>query len=295
MTEGSPAGSVPKRPYGKVGTSISVIGFGAIIIMDEEQNVAHRLVAEAVERGINYFDVAPSYGNGAAQAALGPALAPFRKDVFLACKTTCRDRAGAEAELNESLKIMQTDYFDLYQLHAITSVESDVDKVFEKNGVMDLLREARAVGKIRHLGFSAHSQEAALAALDRYEFDSILIAINFAAWFKHDYPKKVVAAARQKGTSVLALKSLAKQHWPEKHPLRTTYPKPWYEPLTDPELMETALRWTLSQPVVSAIPPGDVSLWQRSLEMVSRLLPATAAEEKRLRHYAQTLNPIFPV
>jgi aryl-alcohol dehydrogenase-like predicted oxidoreductase len=286
--------SISKRPYGKNGVELSVLGFGAIIIMDEEQTLGHRIVGEAVERGINYFDVAPSYGDGAAQAALGPALEPYRKDVFLACKTGRRDRAGAEAELKESLEVMRTDYFDLYQLHAITSVEQDVDAVFEKNGLMDMLIEAKASGKVRHLGFSAHSEEAALAALDRYDFDSVLIAVNFATWHKNEYPWSVMDAAKEKGASILALKSMAKQHWTDGHPLRETYTKPWYEPLADPEMMELALRWTLSQPVTAAIPPGEIPLWQEALEIAARFEPITEDEEEKLRTYAQTLNPIFP-
>ena len=82
---------------------------------------------EAIDRGINYFDVAPSYGN--AEEQLGPALRPYRDNVFLACKTGRRDAAGAREEMEQSLRKMQTDHFDLYQLHAITSDE-DVAQAF---------------------------------------------------------------------------------------------------------------------------------------------------------------------
>ena len=86
-----------KRPYGQTGIDLSIIGFGGILVTNSEPQEASDLVAKAIDHGINYFDVAPSYGN--AEECLGPALAPYRKDVFLACKTTERSRAGAEKEM----------------------------------------------------------------------------------------------------------------------------------------------------------------------------------------------------
>ena len=117
--------SLPQREYGKTGMKLSIIGFGGIVVKDTEQKHANRIVAEAFERGVNYFDVAPTYGD--AELKLGPALEPYRKKVFLACKTTERQRGGASEELKESLKRLRTDYLNLYQLHAITDVQKDVD------------------------------------------------------------------------------------------------------------------------------------------------------------------------
>ena len=94
---------IAKRPYNKE-VSLSMIGFGGIVVMGMEQKEADRTVAEAVARGINYFDVAPSYGNGEAEEKLGPALAPHRKNVFLACKCERRDAEGARQQLEQSLE-----------------------------------------------------------------------------------------------------------------------------------------------------------------------------------------------
>ena len=107
------------RPYGSTGIELSAVGFGGIVVMDETPADADRYVAEAIDRGVNYFDVAPSYGN--AEERLGPALEPFRNRVFLACKTGKRDAAAARASLQESLKKLRTDRFDLFQLHAVTT------------------------------------------------------------------------------------------------------------------------------------------------------------------------------
>src|SRR4030042_1291283 len=96
------APKLPQRAYGDTGQRLSIIGFGGMVVRGVEQEQANRLVAEAIEKGVNYFDVAPSYGD--AEFKLGPALESHRKDVFLACKTTQRTGEGAAGELKESLK-----------------------------------------------------------------------------------------------------------------------------------------------------------------------------------------------
>lgn len=136
---------LPRRPYGNTGVELSIIGFGGIIVMNAQPEQAARVVAQAVERGVNYFDVAPTYGD--AEIRLGPALEPFRKGVFLACKSNRRDRAGAEQEFQTSLERLRTDYFDLYQLHAITDVEKDVDASFSRGGSWSFSWSGRRRGK----------------------------------------------------------------------------------------------------------------------------------------------------
>ena len=172
---------VPRRPFGRAKEELSIIGFGGITVKDVTPEEAARYVAEAVDSGINYFDVAPTYGN--AQERLGPALKPYRPKCFLACKTTERSAAGSAKELEESLKLLQTDHVDLYQLHAITTLE-DVDQAFAKGGAMETFQKAKRDGKVRYIGFSAHSEEAAHAALDRFDFDSILFPFGFPTWIK---------------------------------------------------------------------------------------------------------------
>jgi predicted aldo/keto reductase-like oxidoreductase len=285
------AGKLPRRAYGHQGTQLSIVAMGGIVVKDATEEHANRTVARAVEMGVNYFDVAPSYGN--AEERLGPALAPFRKDCFLACKTECRDAAAAKAEIARSFEHLKTDYFDLYQLHAIRDVKKDVDAVFASGGVMEVLIALKKAGQLRHLGFSAHSQEAAFAAMDRYDFDSILLPINFASYFHGNFGASVIAKAREKGMSVLALKGLARQNWPGDGPERKKYGKCWYQPLTDPHEQDLALRFTLSQPIVAAIPPGEESLFWRAVDIAADFRPITEQETSELAALAKTLNPVF--
>src|SRR6266540_428618 len=244
------------RILGRTGVRLSVIGYGGILCTQVEQAQADRHVASAVERGVTYFDVAPSYGNGEAEEKLGPALAPFRKDVFLACKTQKRDAAGAQEELEQSLRRMRTDHFDLYQLHAMTKME-DVDTVLGPGGAMETFQRAREQGKVHHLGFSAHSAEAAVALLDRFPFDSVLFPFNFAAYLEGNFGPQVVAAAQRHGAGLLALKGMARTKWPEGTTReQRRWQKAWYEPIDEERFASLALRFTLSLPVTAAIPPG---------------------------------------
>jgi len=112
---------------------LSIIGFGGIVVKDAKPEDASVLVKLAIDSGINYFDVAPSYGD--AEIKLGPALEPYRKNVFLACKTTKRTKDESRAELEQSLQHLRTDHFDLYQLHAVTTIE-DVNTIFGPDGAI---------------------------------------------------------------------------------------------------------------------------------------------------------------
>ena len=282
---------LPRRSFGRTGIQLSIIGMGGIVVMDADQKHANRVVAEFVERSVNYFDVAPSYGN--AEERLGPALEPFRKDVFLACKTEKRTREETAAELKSSLEKLRTDYLDLYQLHAVTDVAKDIDTVFARGGAMEAFIEAKKTGQVRHLGFSAHSVEAALAAMDRFDFDSILFPVNFATYHAGNFGPQIMEKAQSKGLARLALKALARQKWPENHPDRTRYSKCWYQPLTDRREAELALRFALGQPVTSALPPGDESLFRLALDIASNFSPLTESEFKELVKLAAILNPIF--
>jgi len=280
---------IEKRSLGKTGVFLSVIGFGGIVVKDATPENASAVVRLAIDKGINYFDVAPSYGD--AEIKLGPALEPYRKDVFLACKTTKRSKAEARAELEQSLRHLRTDHFDIYQFHAITTLE-EVDAIFSPGGAMEAFQEARKEGKIRLIGFSAHSVEAAMAMMDRYDFDTILFPVNFATWNAGNFGPQVLARAQEKKMGILALKAMAKGPWPEGAD-RTKYPKCWYEPLADQEDARMGLRFTLSHPVTAAIPPGEEELFRLALYLSDRLQPLKKSEIESIRQKGLETDPLF--
>jgi predicted aldo/keto reductase-like oxidoreductase len=281
-----------RRQFGKTPEELSLIGFGGIVVKDADQDHANRVVAEFVEKGVNYFDVAPSYGDS--EIKLGPALEPFRKNCFLACKTGRRDATGAAEEFGRSLERLRTDHFDLFQLHALTDVANDVDAAFAKGGVMEFLLEQKKQGRIKYLGFSAHSVAAAGAALDRYPFDSVLFPVNFASWMEGDFGPQVLKLANERGAARLALKAMARSRWADGDPLRRKFRKCWYRPLSDPREAELGLRFTLSQPVTAAIPPGDETLFRLAVELAMKFQPIDDKGEATLAALAREVRPIFP-
>jgi aryl-alcohol dehydrogenase-like predicted oxidoreductase len=281
--------TLPRRRY-RDDVQLSIIGLGGMVVVGQEQKSAGRTVAEAIERGVNYFDVAPTYGDGEAEIKLGNALAPYRQNVFLACKTTARDAAGAQKELDSSLERLHTDHFDLYQFHAVSSL-GDVEQILGPGGAAETFLKARAQGKVRYLGCSAHSAEAALALMDKFQLDSILFPVNFVLYEQGGFGPQIMARAKEKGVARLALKSLAYTKWPEG--ARRTYPKCWYQPVDQGELARQALRFTLSEDVTAAIPPGDERLFQIALELASEFKPLSPAERRTLLAGTAGIAPIF--
>jgi len=280
-------GKIEKRTLGKTGEKLSMIGFGGIVVDKATTEEASTRVKEAIDYGINYFDVAPSYGN--AEEMLGPALKPYRKDVFLACKTGEREKKGARRELEQSLKNLQTDHFDLYQLHAVTTME-DVETIFNPGGAMETFLEARDEGKVRFLGFSAHSVEAATALMDRFDFDTILFPFNFATWYAGNFGPQVMEKAKPKGMGILALKSMAWRPWEEGE--ERTQDKTWYKPLP-PEEANKGLRFTLSHPVTAAVPPGHEDLFSLALKLAVEFEPMSDKEIQEVKEKAMKTTPIF--
>lgn len=261
--------------------------------MGASQTDADNLVAEAMDHGINYYDVAPSYGD--AEERLGPALAPYRDQAFLACKTERRDGAGARAHLEQSLRNLQTDHIDLYQLHALTDTAKDVDEVLKPGGALEALVHARDEGLVRYLGFSAHSPHAALRSMEAFAFDTILYPVNLATHVR-GFDAAPLQEARKRGLGILALKALARGAWdsPTVVARKEEYPKCWYEPFTRREEALQGLRFTLGQPgVTAALPPGHEDLWRMALELLHEALDAGAPCEEELQAAATELKPIF--
>jgi aryl-alcohol dehydrogenase-like predicted oxidoreductase len=281
-------GKIEKRALGKTGEMLSMIGFGGIVVDKATTEQAASRVKEAIDYGINYFDVAPSYGN--AEEMLGPALEPYRKDVFLSCKTGERKKDGSRRELEQSLKYLHTDHFDLYQLHAVTTLE-DVDTIFGKGGAMETFVEARDEGKVKYLGFSAHSVEAALALMKGFDFDTILFPFNYAAWYNGNFGPQVMEEAQKRGMGILALKAMAWRRWEEDE--ERNIDKTWYKPHTDKEQARAGLRFTLSHPVTAAIPPGHEDLFSMALGLATEFKAMDKNEIAAIKEKAMKTDPIF--
>jgi aryl-alcohol dehydrogenase-like predicted oxidoreductase len=285
---------VEKRILGKTGFNISAFAFGGIVVRDTPQDEAGRIVAEAVERGINYFDVAPSYGN--AQDILGPAIEPHRSKIYLACKTGKRTKNEAQADLENSFKLLKTDYFDVYQLHGVKPEE--VDTVLGPNGALKVLIEAKQKGLVRNIGVTTHFDEVAVRLLEAYDFDTLLFPINWACWLKNGLGQTALKEAAKRNMGRIAIKGLADRAKDPNDPATPSgdgYPKCWYRPIfDDPALAEIALRFTMSRDVHTAVSPGDVRMLRLGLSIVEKFNgnppPPDAGELEELKKRAAALE-----
>lgn len=286
----SAASALPRRHY-KDNVELSVIGFGGIVVVGQAQDEANRTVAESFDRGVNYYDVAPTYADGEAEQKLGIALKPYRNRAFLACKTTKRDAEGAAFELDRSLKRLHTDHFDLYQFHAVGSMK-DVEQILGPKGAGETYLKAKKDGKVKYLGFSAHNAEAALYLMDHFPLDSVLFPLNFVC-YEHGFGGQILGKAKQKGMARMALKALAKTTWKEGE--QHTHPKCWYRPVDDRDLARQALRFTLSEDITAAIPPGEEKIYKMALELAAEFKPLSTEERTQLLASAKAFEPIFKV
>jgi aryl-alcohol dehydrogenase-like predicted oxidoreductase len=290
LANATPTQPIAKRPLGRTGEHLSIIGFGGIVVMDEDPSQSKNIVSEAVDRGINYFDIAPSYGN--AQERLGPALAPYRKNCFLACKTEGRTKDASRKQLEESLRLLKTDHVDLYQFHALTKM-TDLDTVLGPGGAMETMEAAKKEGKIRYIGFSVHSAETAVAAMDRYPFDTVLFPVNFVLFSQAKFGPQILAKAQEKKIGILALKAMAKTTWPASEKKSHPEPKCWYQPAAYPKEAAMGLRWTLGHPITAALPPGDEKYFRLAMDVAQNYKPLEHHEEMALLSGAVGAEPIF--
>ena len=281
---------IARRALGKTGEHLSIIGFGGIVVMNEDPSAASNIVAEAVDRGVNYFDIAPSYGN--AQERLGPALAPYRKNCFLACKTEGRMKDDSRAQLENSLKLLKTDHVDLYQFHGLTKM-AELDKVLGPGGAMETMEAAKKEGKIRFIGFSVHSVETALAAMDRYNFDTVLVPLNWLLATQANFGPQILKRAQEKQMGILCLKGMAKTVWPAGEKKDHPQPKCWYKPAAFPDEASLGLRWTLGHPITAAMPPGDERYFRLAMDVAQNYKPLEAHEEQALLSGGVGVEPFF--
>lgn len=277
-----------KRELGKTGFNVFPVVYGGIISMHDGQEASNNYVAWSRDRGINYFDVAPTYGD--AQEKLGVSIKPFRKDIYLASKTTQRNREDAEKEFEESLRLLHTDYFDVYQLHSLTTAD-DVDKAFGPNGVIEMIEKEKQRGRIRKVGFSAHSQTQALCAMSMYDFDTVMFPLNWQMDMRDGWGSGVVNDAKKRGVGVIAIKGLTHRRWIDGDN-RDQYPKSWCKPIgvDDVELGVAALKYSFKIGADVIIPPGDFRNFAFCVDHIEEVLDDISSPS-----HTALLNKEFPL
>ncbi|MCU0960697.1 MAG: aldo/keto reductase [Pirellulaceae bacterium] len=289
---------MPHRVLGRTGQRISIIGYAGFALREGTQADCTDSLRQALEQGINYFDVAPAYADGVCEERMGQAFAEIdgfrRESIFLSCKTKLRTRAGAQEELERSLRRLRTDYFDLYQLHCLIKPDEDVEQSLGAGGAMETILRAREQGKVRHIGFSAHTTRAALLALQKFPFDTVMFPVNYVEHFVFGFGQKVLDLAAEQGAAVLAIKPMSGGDWPAEMTWEKRPRKWWYRTLEDQDEISLAFRFTLSQrAVVSGIPPAWLDLAPKAWEAGRQFRPITDEELARLRGMAQSVGAVF--
>ncbi len=282
---------LPRRVLGRTGKRVSIVGFPGLALIHYDQERCNAGLHDAFKRGVNYFDVAPAYGNGESEIKMGIGLQGLdRSRIFLACKTKKRDKEGARMELERSLKRLKTDYFDLYQLHHLRWPD-EVKQALGPNGAMETILKAKEQGKIKYLGFSAHTTKGALEAMKGFRFDTVMFPIDFVEFFKMGFGKPVLELANKQGAAVLAIKPLSTGTWPEGVEKTRKW---WYRTTETQEEVNLAMRFTLSQkPVAAGIPPSFLDLLDKAIEAGKTYRPISKAETKKLQEMAKTCESVF--
>lgn len=287
------ASGLPRRMLGRTGREVSIVGYPGLALSKVAQPAATAALRAAFDQGVNYFDVAPAYGDAEIKMGLAIEGGKIPRDqFFLACKTKERSAAGARAELERSLQRLKTDHFDLYQLHVMSS-KAEVEKVCGPGGALETLVQARDAGQVRALGFSAHTKEAALELLRRFKFDTVMYPVNFIEHYTSKFEPEVLALARREGAAVLAIKPISAGAW--RRGEQKTRNNWWYKVLEEQTEIDQAVRFSLSlDPVVTVLPTSFTDLAEKAIAAGKRYRPATPADLEGLRVMAEKYAPLFP-
>jgi predicted aldo/keto reductase-like oxidoreductase len=286
-------GPLPTRQLGNTGEQISIIGFPANGLRFFDEKEAIEVIHRSIDRGVNLYDVSPRYGqNGECEIKLGEGLVGKRDQIFLSCKTGIRNAEGAREELETSLKRLKTDHLDLYQMHNLQRL-SEVDEAFGPGGVMELMTRARDEGKVRYLGFSAHTTIAALEAMNRFKFDTVMFPISYVEHFAFGFGQAVLEKAHNQGVSVLAIKATSGGAWPESIP-RQDRGGHWFRMIEEEPAIGMALRFTLSQKaVITCIPASSPPSLENAIPVGQNYRPVTNEELRTLHDMAKQDESLF--
>lgn len=280
------------RRFGRTGHMSTIAIFGAAAFWEISQADADKVMEQVIEAGINHIDVAPSYGQ--AEIRVGPWMPRERNRFFLGCKTMERTKEGAWNEMQESLKRLQTESFDLYQCHAITTME-ELDAVTMKGGALEAFEQARREGLTRYLGITGHgidSPKIYLEALRRFDFDTILFPLNFVQMAIPEFRKnaeELIATCKTKEVGTMVIKTITKAPWGERPHTANT----WYEPFDQQADIQKAVNFALSYEVTGLCTAGDTRILPMVLEACKNFTRLQNSEMEEMIKSGKQYEPLF--
>jgi len=280
------------RRFGRTGHMSTIAIFGAAAFWEISQEDADKVMEQVIEAGINHIDIAPSYGQ--AEERVGPWMPRERDRFFLGCKTTERTKQGAWDEMQRSLKRLQVESFDLYQCHAITTME-ELDAVTMKGGALEAFVDARQRGLTKYIGITGHGADAPkiyLEALRRFDFDSILFPLNFVQMGNPDFRKhteELIATCKAKDVGTMVIKTITKAPWGEREHTATT----WYEPFDKVGEIQRAVNFALSYNVTGLCTAGDTRILPMVLDACKNFKRLGTSEMEEMIASGQQYEPLF--
>ncbi len=254
------------RRLGRTGFDVSALGLGCVPIGSSETGYGVRIILRALELGVNYIDVARSYWDS--EIKLGIALAGNRDKVFLSTKTTAKTKEDAGREIRESLERLHTGYIDNYHLHGVRNIE-DLGKRLGSGGALEALVEACDKGLIRYIGCTSHRSDVLIEAINRFDFDIILVPMNVV---EREPLKELIPLCNSRGIAVTIMKPLATGLLPA----------------------SLALKWLINQPV-STVVPGVTTLEEAEEDfMLNRMqdISLTTEEKRQVDQLAESLDQV---
>ena len=276
---------IPRRSLGKTGEKISMYSLGGQATLEEQwgHDKAIDIINRAIDLGINYIDTSAYYGTserGTSERYIGEVMNTRRNEVFLATKTFARTYDGAMSDLEISLSNLQTDKIDLWQIHSISATEN-IDKIFSNEGCLKAFEEARDQGIVRFLGITGHHSPTPVKELiDRYPFDTVLLALNAADKYYRSFIENVLPTAIEKRIGVIGMKVPARGRIFDKGGIID---------------IKEALSYTLSLPVSTIIVGiGEIIELEENIEIAKEFVQLSADEmlaiEKKAEPHYQYLQ-----
>lgn len=281
-------GAMPTNSFGKTGYKVGVLSLGgqATLEIKGREEESEKIINRAIDLGINYIDTAASYGGGVSQLNIGRVMKTRRNEVWLSTKTHNRSYDGSMRLLEESLKNLQTDHLDTWQLHNIQT-QAMVDQIFSANGAIKAMEKAKSEGMIRHIGITGHYEPMVLLeAIKRYPFDSILLAVNAADVHYLSFKNYLLPEALKQGIAIIGMKVTTRSR------MLSSWTPPPLEEQTDARLrtpksgtisIREALTYNMSLPVSTTIIGVDsVAQIEENVGIASEFSPLSQSQMEEL-------------
>lgn len=287
--------TMPKRPLGKTGHMVCIYSLGGQAALETpgKEELSVKIINKAIDLGINYIDTAAWYGRptasipgeqvrGFSERNIGQVMKYRRNEVFLASKTHERTYDGSMRLLEKTLKNLQTDHLDLWQIHNVKAAEQpDLDKFFSADGVIKAMEKARDEKMVRFIGITGHESPAVLKALaERYPFDNVLVALNAADKHYDPFIEKLLPVAVSKKMGIVGMKIPARDRIFSNGGIIT---------------MKEAMEYVMTLPVSTIIVGlDDVAQLEENISIAQNFKPLTAdqmlAIEAKTKPYYKELQ-----